>query len=326
MRAPDRDRTLDGSSPAGRGPSAGARSGRFLDAAGATLHCVDAGRGPPVVLVHGIGSTLEDWFISGVAGDLLRDHRVVAVDRPGYGHSTRPSRLTWTPERQADAIAGLMDGLGIAGAVVAAHSFGVLPAIALALRHPSTVRALVLLAGFYYPGATVARTARAVAALPGLGPLARTTLAPPLARAAMPALVRAMFAPDRPTAAFQAGFPVHLATRSTQLEAGADDTARIEPATRRLSPHYHRLALPVTAVAGEADTIVDAAAQTGRLARTVPGAQALIVPATGHMVHHTATDRVTAAIREALDGAVRFAERGAPGNADGGQRDAAGPA
>ncbi len=68
-------------------------AGRFLDVDGVRLHYLErgegqgGGEGPPVVLIHGNVVTAEDWALSGVLDRVAaRGHRVVAFDRPGYGH------------------------------------------------------------------------------------------------------------------------------------------------------------------------------------------------------------------------------------------------
>lgn len=55
------------------------------------LHYIDRGAGRPVVLLHGNGATTEDYAISGVLDLAARNHRVIAFDRPGFGHSERPA-------------------------------------------------------------------------------------------------------------------------------------------------------------------------------------------------------------------------------------------
>lgn len=289
--------------------------GRFMRADGARLHYVDIGEGQPVVLIHGIGTTLDDWFISGIVDRLVPHHRVIAVDRPGYGYSDRPGSIGWSPERQARSIAAMMHRLGAQDAVIVGHSFGVLPAMALSLQHSHYARALVLVGGCYYPGATVTEAAEAADlahALPLVGPLARLTLAPTLARRAMPALVEAMFEPQPPTPAFLREYPVALNTRPGQLAASAEDAGATDRAVRRFCGHYSRIKGRTTVVTGSGDGIFDPDTQSRRFARQMRGARLIVVPAAGHMVHHTSPDRVTAAIRDTARGRAAGDDVGPP--------------
>jgi alpha-beta hydrolase superfamily lysophospholipase len=81
-----------------------APKGSFLTANGTRLHYSDRGEGKPIVLIHGNAVSGDDWNTSGVADLLLRNHRVIIFDRPGFGHSERPRGKLWTAVRQADLI------------------------------------------------------------------------------------------------------------------------------------------------------------------------------------------------------------------------------
>ena len=85
--------------------------GRFIDVGGTRLHYLERGSGSPILLVHGNGTMIEDWIISGVLDTLARTNRVIAVDRPGFGHSSRPRGTRWTVERQAALMAEMLQQL-----------------------------------------------------------------------------------------------------------------------------------------------------------------------------------------------------------------------
>ena len=65
-------------------------NGAFVEVDGIRLHYTDRGRGSPVVLIHGNMVAGDDYDTSGVAEILLKNHRVIIFDRPGFGHSERP--------------------------------------------------------------------------------------------------------------------------------------------------------------------------------------------------------------------------------------------
>ena len=71
--------------------------GNFLTVDGVQLHYLDQGEGDTLVLLHGNGSMSEDFVLSGVFDALARQYRVIAFDRPGFGHST--DRRTATGRR-----------------------------------------------------------------------------------------------------------------------------------------------------------------------------------------------------------------------------------
>ena len=78
--------------------------GRFLEVDGVRLHYLERGAGPPVVLLHGNVVTAEDYLWSGVLDRVAERHRVVAIDRPGFGYSDRPHGRLWTPAAQASLL------------------------------------------------------------------------------------------------------------------------------------------------------------------------------------------------------------------------------
>lgn len=104
-----------------------------------TLHMEIAGRGRPLVLLHGWGFDSGIW--RDLAERLARSRRVHLVDLPGHGHSRH---------RALGSLNGLVDEVARAipdGAIVVGWSMGGLVAQRLARRHPGKVRALAVMAG-----------------------------------------------------------------------------------------------------------------------------------------------------------------------------------
>jgi pimeloyl-ACP methyl ester carboxylesterase len=80
---------------------------------------------------------IQDFQSSGLIDLAARKYRVIAFDRPGFGHSERPRNTVWTPEAQAGLIGGALVRIGASEAMVLGHSWGTLVAVALALRIPA---------------------------------------------------------------------------------------------------------------------------------------------------------------------------------------------
>ncbi len=116
-----------------------------LDVGGLRLHYRLEGSGPAVLLLHGLGSCGEDWVLQFPA--LTARYTVLAPDLRGHGQSARP-RGTYTIDRMADDIAGLLTALNIESTHVVGLSLGGLVAQALALRERQQVRSLVLVNTF----------------------------------------------------------------------------------------------------------------------------------------------------------------------------------
>ena len=108
------------------------------------ISTMQAGSGAPVVLLHGLGATKAS-FLPTVAA-LAPDHRVIAIDLPGFGDSDKPLRAPYHAPYFAGAVVALLDALGLERADVVGNSMGGRVAIELGLRHPDRVRRLALLA------------------------------------------------------------------------------------------------------------------------------------------------------------------------------------
>lgn len=267
---------------------------------GVTLHHVDSRTpGPTVVLLHGNGTTLEDWFACGVFQQLSETNRVIAFDRPGFGYSTRPRTKTWSPDAQADLLALALRSLGADDVTVVGHSFGTMVSLELVRRHPDLVRALVLMSGYYYPSARVDALVASIPAIPILGDVDRYTVGPLFGAALRPIVERKLFAPAA-VASSWSKFPFEMTLRPSQLRAEAAEAALMVPSAAGMAGDYGQLTIPVQIISGEGDRIVDHASQSARVASELPTAKLTTLHGAGHMVHHTATDRVLHAIRQAM--------------------------
>jgi pimeloyl-ACP methyl ester carboxylesterase len=272
--------------------------GTIMSIDGVDLHVFEQGEGTPVVLLHGSGSIMQDMVVSGLVDRLAEAHRVIVLDRPGYGWSSRPSGRDWTPEAQAALFAAAADRLGAERPILYGHSWGTLPALAWALDRPEFVRGLVLGAGYFFPTPRPDALFTSILASPVLGDLMSETIAPLQTRLTGPAGFRMIFSPNETPPRFLDEMPFALMLRPGHLQATAADSAMMPLAAARLEPRYGELQLPVTIIWGEQDKLVDQAQQSARLAALLPQARAVPLSDTGHMVHHVALDQVATAIEE----------------------------
>jgi len=269
--------------------------GRFLEVDGVRLHYIERGHGEPLVLIHGNGTMIQDFTVSGLVDRLAERFRVIVIDRPGYGYSSRPRQL-WTPRAHARLFQGALDQLGVNRAMVYGHSWGTLVAIALALEFPSLVRGLVLGSGYYFPTLRADTFLLSPPAIPVLGDAMRYTISPPLARAVLPGMIKRMFQPAAVPERFDRLFPKELMVRPLQLRAAAEDAALMTPAVIELEQHYREIRVPVTIITGADDQVVDVGCQSERLHRELIGSKFVALPGLGHMIHHLAPDAVADAI------------------------------
>src|SRR5262249_6059620 len=96
---------------------------RYLDAGTYRVHYLEAGSGPPLVLVHGLASSAaRDW--GRLLGPLARRYHVLAPDLPGFGDSDRPKDADYSIPMQVEAVRTFMKAAGIGRARVAGISMG----------------------------------------------------------------------------------------------------------------------------------------------------------------------------------------------------------
>jgi pimeloyl-ACP methyl ester carboxylesterase len=278
-------------------------TGRFIEIDGVRLHYVERGEGSPVVLLHGNGSMVEDFAGSGVLDRAATDYRVIAFDRPGFGHSERPRNRIWTPVAQARLLHRALQQLGVEQPIVVGHSWGTLVALAMALEFPTYVRSLVLLSGYYYPSVRLDVVLVSPPAIPVIGDLMRFTVSPLLGRAIWPLAVKKIFSPAAVSPRF-AAFPVWMALRPSQLRAAAAESAMMVPAAMTLCKRYRDLTMPIVILAGAGDRIVDARNNSWRLHDELPQSVLRLAAGGGHMIHYLVPDEVLDAINTADEAAT----------------------
>jgi pimeloyl-ACP methyl ester carboxylesterase len=133
---------------------------------GLTLHYVVAGRGPAVVLLHGLGGFAQSWRHT--IDTLATRATVFALDLPGFGRSAKP-RTAYGLAYFARALHGFLDATGIAQASLVGHSLGGSMAVTYALTHPTRVERVALVAALV-PGFSFRMTwAHRLIALPVVG-------------------------------------------------------------------------------------------------------------------------------------------------------------
>ncbi len=118
---------------------------RFIDVPTeiGTISTTQAGAGPPVVLLHGLGATKVSFLPT--VGALAERHRVIAIDLPGFGDSVKPLAAPYDAPFFARSVVGLLDSLGLERASLIGNSMGGRVALEVGLSHPERVNRLVLL-------------------------------------------------------------------------------------------------------------------------------------------------------------------------------------
>jgi pimeloyl-ACP methyl ester carboxylesterase len=258
-------------------------AGSFAKLGFTRLHYVDQGQGPAIVMIHGIAGNLQN-FTYGLATPLAQTHRVICIDRPGYGYSKRSSNADASLEAQADTIVSLLDHLQIDSAVFVGHSLGGSISMAAAQRHPDRVKALALIAPLtHLPDAHLP----AFKALDVPSPLIRYilgwTLAIPGTLYRMSLSLKFIFGPERAPRDFAIRGGGILSLKPQTFITASSDIQNALRSMPAIEAAYGNMKTPIHVLFAHEDRILDCKQNGEDLPSRIPGAQITLVSG-GHML------------------------------------------
>lgn len=273
--------------------------GRMVEVAGAVLNVLDIGprdaAGLPVVMLHGASSNLE--IMRQPVGDrLAENHRVILIDRPGHGWSTRADQDDSTPAVQGRMIDEALDKLGIGSAIFVVHSWSGALGARMALDFPSRVAGLVMLAPVAYPWPGGVGWYNKAVTTPVIGSLLAHTITLPLGYFLAEPGARGVFLPQTLPDDFVRNTATPLLLRPREFLANARDLVTLKAAVREQAPRYAEIRAPVVVITGDVDKTVSPSIHSRPLAATVPDAKLIMLPDVGHMVQHAAPELVISEI------------------------------
>jgi len=250
---------------------------RFLTVRGIRIRWTSIGRGKPLLLLHGWGTSLDTF--ADMSDDLGRFFRVTAFDFPGHGSSDLPP-ATWTVDDFVGLTLDVMAELGVERPSIIAHSFGGRVAVKLAACKPEAVDRLVLVdSAGVPPQRTVGRVLKRVASRSAN--IAGRRLGRP-GRAIRRAIVRRIASPD-------------------YLNAGPLRDTFLAVVSEDLRPWLARIACPTLLVWGESDADTPLA-DARTMVKLIPGARLLVLKNAGHFSYLDQYGRFRLAVRPFLDG------------------------
>ncbi len=259
---------------------------RFIEVNGLRVHYKQMGSGEPLILLlHGFGANTASWRkVMAPLGEL---GTVVAYDRPGFGLTQRPlddALRAWpgpnpySPDAQADQVVALIQALGFEQAILVGNSAGGTVAMHTYLRHPERVRGLVFVDAAIYTGGGAPGWIRPLLGTPQLrrlGPLVSRSLVAQGDRL----LAAAWHDPAKITAEDLAAY-----RSASRVENWDRALWEFTLASRdlRLAERVAEVGVPALVITGDDDRIVPTA-ESIRLARELPNAELVVIPACGHV-------------------------------------------
>jgi len=247
---------------------------RYEDLSGLRVRYVRRGRGPTLVLLHGLASSIYTW--ADVIPALAEDHDVVAADLPGFGGSDIPEELSSSV--YPATVLALMDRLAISRATLVGNSLGGSVAVVLAARHPERVRRIVLIdaAGFNLDPSRRPLILRLI----GFAPVPAALDALPIRRRVVTAALRQVFHErSRVTPEKVEEYLAPLA------RPGATEAIRSllnQPASFGLPALVREVRVPTLIIWGRNDRWVPVA-DADRFASAIPAARKVVLEECGHL-------------------------------------------
>ena len=254
---------------------------------GVKIYWEEHGAGDPLLLIMGLGATLEWW--QRLIPVLSPRYRTLVYDNRGVGRSDIPPGPYPIPA-MADDAAAVLDAAGIESAHVFGASMGGMIAQELALNHPWRVRSLIL-------GCTACGGAQAVPASREVGAAlgARKTMT---REEAMWAMAPYIFDAGTPRQRVAEDIAVRLQAKVTN-----DGYFAQLAGIRAWSGTHDRLAgltMPTLVIHGETDQLVPA--ENGRvIARAIPGSRLVMIPNASHIFFTDQFEATTGALLSFLD-------------------------
>jgi pimeloyl-ACP methyl ester carboxylesterase len=280
--------------------------GKIIEVAGATLNVVDIGprdaAGPPVVMIHGASSNLE--VMRQPLGEMLAsNHRVILIDRPGHGWSTRARPEDSTPAIQGRMIDEALEKLGVGQAILVVHSWSGALGARMALDYPKRIAGLVMLAPVAYPWPGGVGWYNKLVTIPVVGPLLAYTITLPLGYFLAKPGARGVFLPQIMPDGFVGDTATALLLRPREFLANARDLVSLKTAVAEQAPRYAAIRMPAVVISGELDKTVSTNRHSRPFAKTVPNAKLIVLPDVGHMIQNAAPELVISEI-EAMIGKI----------------------
>jgi pimeloyl-ACP methyl ester carboxylesterase len=235
-------------------------------------------------------------------GEMLAfHHRVILIDRPGHGWSTRARLQDSTPAIQGKMIDAALEKLGVDRAIFVVHSWSGALGLRMALDYPARVAGLVMLAPVAYPWPGGVGWYNKLVTTPVIGPLLAYTITLPLGYFLTGPGARGVFLPQIMPDGFVDDTATLLLLRPREFLANARDLVTLKAAVNEQTPRYTDIKVPTVIITGDLDKTVSTSRHSRPFAAAVQGAKLIVLPDVGHMVQNAAPELVVREI-EAMAG------------------------
>jgi pimeloyl-ACP methyl ester carboxylesterase len=285
--------------------------GRFVEVGGTRIHYLERGEGPALLLIHGLGASMR-VFTHSVLDRLAGEFRVVVMERPGSGESTRGPRACARVRSQAETVSAFIRALELDRPVLVGHSLGGAVSLAVALQHPEQVRGLALVAPLANAQETVPPVFRKlIITSRALRRLTAWTIATPASILRRALVLDTLFGPDPVPPDYATAGGGLLGLRPKSFCAASEDLVALEGELPALVERYAELRMPVGILYGTGDRVLDHRLHGVEVAARIRGAELKLIEG-GHMLPLTAPEVVAEFVRRVAEKSLSAGATAAP--------------
>ncbi len=277
--------------------------GQLVEVLGERIHLVDTGdktAAPEktIVMLHGATSNLRDG-LNAIGIPLSTDYRVIAIDRPGHGWSTRNGGVNEAElDAQARILTASLAKIGVKKAVFLGHSWAGALVMKLALDYTQSVSSIVLISPVTHPWPGGVSWYHSVVTTPIIGDIFVYAVAAPIGQYVLPDAVKSVFSPSLPPEHYLEQTGAELVFRPEEFRANSQDLKMLYAQVVEQSPRYKNLKTPALIITSDTDTVVSPTIHSKTLAQEMPQSKLVILDGAGHAPHYSRTQEVLKEIRE----------------------------
>ncbi|MFD1957697.1 alpha/beta fold hydrolase [Paenibacillus thailandensis] len=272
---------------------------RWMPYRDGTIHYIDEGSGPAVLLLH--GNPTWSYLYRNVIRELSGECRLIAIDYPGFGMSAAPSRYGFTPGEHSEAVTEVIGRLGLKDFVMVVQDWGGPIGMSYAVRHKENIRGIVVMNTWAWPAKLLAMKlfSLAMGGWP-IGYLLQTRLNF-FAKTIVPhGIYHAEKVTDSLRHAYTAPFPTPASRKPTwvfprSIRKAGRWLAEIEAGLKRLSE------LPAQIVWGMKDSAGFPVEEMRKWQKVFPLHETEMLEDASHYVQEDRPDRVASAVRRVLE-------------------------
>ncbi len=272
------------------------RFGKILQLSSDQVHILESGNalGRPVVILHGCGSLAQEVLLPFESSP----HRMIAVDRPGYGYSTPLPEGQRGPFGQSIWLEQLFEYLELGNVIVVAHSIGCAAALHLAARRPDLLSGLLLISPCCRPVPFKPLVMLRAAVAPMIGAFVYQQVISRWPDYFVERGLQASSYPNVVPAALE-NLPARHLLRPVAIQSMADELRAFNADMEHLTTLPADV--PISVLFGLADKIIDPAWHLEWIQAKHPAPTIKLLKDVGHMPHHIAPRATLTLLNDLVD-------------------------